>query len=276
MDVGRLFSKMVGETEFNIRRALAIAEAVAPVVLWIDEIEKGLSGVRSSGSSDAGTTSRVFGTIITWLQEKTSPVFVFATANEITDLPPEILRKGRFDEIFFVDLPALEERSDIFAIHLKKRHRDPANFDLEYLANISEGYSGAEIEQAIIDALFNAYGVKDDIETADIVFAIKKQVPLSRTMRDSVNARRMWAIGRTVNASSATDITGSLQKLDSDDDYKERLFLQYTKLLNSTPTEVAIQVERFYGMFPGRSADAVQMRLYLADFTRLALKLQDQ
>lgn len=275
MDVGRLFSKMVGETEFNIRRALGIAEAVAPVVLWIDEIEKGLSGVRSSGSSDAGTTSRVFGTIVTWLQEKTSPVFVFATANEISDLPPEVLRKGRFDEIFFVDLPSEEERKEIFGIHLRKRRRDAQQFDLDYLASISDGYSGAEIEQAVVDALFNVFGVKDDIETADVVFAIKRQVPLSRTMRDSITARRMWAVGRTVSASSLSDIQDSLQKCDSEDDYKERLFLKYVEMLKSTPHEIAIHVSNFYGSFPDKTADAEKMRLYLANFTRLAEKLLD-
>ncbi|MGC8842146.1 MAG: AAA family ATPase, partial [Candidatus Sumerlaeaceae bacterium] len=202
MDVGRLFSKMVCETELNVRRALVTAETVAPVVLWIDEIEKGLSGVKSSSASDAGTTSRLFGTIITWLQEKQAPVFVVATANEIEELPPEILRKGRFDEIFFVDLPALEERVEIFRIHLEKRGRDPRRFDLRYLAEISEGYSGAEIEQAIVEALYAVYGVKEDIETADVVLALKQQIPLSRTMREAIQNRRLWAATRTVSASA--------------------------------------------------------------------------
>lgn len=276
MDVGRLFSKMVGETEYNIRRALTIAEAVAPVVLWIDELEKGLSGVKSSASSDAGTTSRVFGTLITWLQEKKSPVFVFATANEIQDLPPEILRKGRFDEIFFVDLPAQPERESIFKIHLQKRGRDPKKFDTEYLAEISDGYSGAEIEQAIVDALFNVYGVKSDIETPDVVFAIKRQVPLSRTMRDSINGRRMWAIGRTVNASSVADVVESLERLDAQEHAKNDLYMQYFKLAKQLPPLVLAYVERFLGGFPDKGADTEKMRLYLKDFQQLAGELQTQ
>ncbi|MBX7245371.1 MAG: AAA family ATPase [Candidatus Sumerlaeaceae bacterium] len=273
MDVGRLFSKMVGETEFNIRRALMIAEAVAPVVLWIDEIEKGLSGVKSSGSSDAGTTSRVFGTIITWLQEKKSPVFVMATANDIEELPPEILRKGRFDEIFFVDLPSEPERRDIFAIHLGRRGRDPKTFDLDYLAKCSEGYSGAEIEQAIIEALFNAYGAKPDIETIDVVNAVKRQVPLSQTMRNSIHARRMWAIGRTVNASSSSDLVESLERVSSDDDGKEAMYLDYIRRARDVPESVRYEAERYLGGFPEKSADAEKMKIYLKDFSRLAEKI---
>lgn len=274
MDVGRLFSKMVGETEFNIRRALAIAEAVAPVVLWVDEIEKGLSGVKSSGASDAGTTSRVFGTIITWLQEKKSPVFVIATANEIEDLPPEILRKGRFDEIFFVDLPSKEERREIFAIHLRKRRRDPDRYDLEHLAQISEGYSGAEIEQAIVDALFEVYQVKPDIETADLVCAVRRQVPLSRTMRNSILARRMWGIGRTVNASSTSDIQQSLEKPDPQDDFKERLYMKYVEICQRAPADVLMQAQGFVGLFPGKSEDPEKMKIYLADLARICGRLQ--
>jgi hypothetical protein len=270
MDVGRLFSKMVGETEFNIRRALSIAETVAPVVLWIDEIEKGLSGVKSSGASDAGTTSRVFGTIITWLQEKRSPVFVIATANEIEDLPPEILRKGRFDEIFFVDLPSEEERREIFAIHLAKRGRDPARFDLGLLARESEGFSGAEIEQAVVEALFNVYGVKADIETADVFFVLKNVVPLSQTMRQSITARRMWAIGRTVNASSLTDVLESLERPVADDARREQYYAEYLTLARSAGPEVRSEVERFLGSFPDKTADPERMKIYLADFRRLS------
>ena len=273
MDVGRLFSKMVGETEFNIRRALQIAEAVAPVVLWIDEIEKGLSGVRSSASSDAGTTSRVFGTIVTWLQEKKSPVFVVATANEIEDLPPEILRKGRFDEIFFVDLPAESERAEIFAIHLAKRGRDPDGYDLGLLAAVSEGFSGAEIEQSVVEALYSVYGVKADIETADLVGAIKRQVPLSRTMRGSISARRMWAIGRTVNASTASDLVESLEKCDSADEEKERLYISHLETTRKLAPDIQIAVERFMGAFPDKSADAEKMRIYLNDYGRLAKRI---
>jgi SpoVK/Ycf46/Vps4 family AAA+-type ATPase len=203
MDVGRLFSKMVGETELNMRRALALAEAVAPAVLWIDELEKALSGAGGSGSSDAGTTSRVFGTLLTWLQEKTTPVFVVATANDIEHLPPEVLRKGRFDEIFFVDLPNAEERRAILSIHLSRRRRDPAKFDLDVLAKASEGYSGAEIEQAIVEALYDTFGRAPDITTEAVAAALRRTVPLSRTMAQAIDARRQWAHGRTVPAAES-------------------------------------------------------------------------
>ncbi len=139
--MGRIFSGLVGSSEENLRRAIRVAESVAPVVLWIDEIEKGLSGIQSSGFSDGGVTARVFGTLLTWLQEKTAPVFVVATANRIEQLPPELLRKGRFDEIFFIDLPALEERREIFEIHVRRRGRDPAAYDLAALARRTAGFS---------------------------------------------------------------------------------------------------------------------------------------
>lgn len=269
LDVGRLFSKMVGETEANVRRALALAEAVAPVVLWVDELEKGLSGVGSSDTTDGGTASRLFGTLLTWLQEKTSPVFVVATANDIERLPPEVLRKGRFDEIFFVDLPAEEERRTIFAIHLKKRNRSPEAFDLDLLAKISEGYSGAEIEQAVVDALFDVFGLKEDIETADVLAAVRRLVPLSRTMRRSVQERRLWSIGRTVNASSASDAAESVERLDADDEAKEHLYLTYLARLRRLPPAVAADIEAFLGRFPDRSADLERMKVYLAQFERL-------
>jgi SpoVK/Ycf46/Vps4 family AAA+-type ATPase len=273
MDIGRLFSKMVGETELNVRRALATAETVAPVVLWIDEIEKGLSGVKSSSASDAGTTSRLFGTIITWLQEKQAPVFVVATANEIEELPPEILRKGRFDEIFFVDLPSEAERREIFRIHLRKRGRDPERFDLAYLAQLSEGYSGAEIEQAIMEALYQVYGLKEDIETADIVLALKQQVPLSRTMREAIQNRRLWAATRTVNASAERQLADVAVAPDALDEQKEALYLQFVALQRRLPAEVRMLIEQFLGPFPGKHEEFEKMRLYLTDYKRLASKL---
>ena len=150
LDVGRLFASLVGSSEENLRQAIRVAESISPVVLWVDEIEKGFSGVGSSNVSDAGTAARVFGSFITWLQEKQKPVFVIATANDVSQLPPELVRKGRFDEIFFVDLPSAQERVDIWRIHLLKRNRDPGQFDLGVLAMASEGLSGAEIEQAVI------------------------------------------------------------------------------------------------------------------------------
>src|SRR5512133_1762563 len=157
LDMGRIFSGLVGSSEENLRRAIQVAESVAPVVLWIDEIEKGLAGMQSSGTSDGGVTARVMGTLLTWLQEKTAPVFVVATANRIELLPPELLRKGRFDEIFFIDLPALAERREILEIHVRKRGRDPAAYDLDLLARRTEGFSGSELEQAVVSGLYDAF-----------------------------------------------------------------------------------------------------------------------
>ena len=179
LDIGRLFSSFVGSSEQNVRRAISVAESVSPVILWIDEIEKGFAGLGSSSFSDSGTTSRVFGTIITWMQEKEASVFVIATANEVESLPPELLRKGRLDEIFFVDLPNPEERKEIFAIHLRSRRRDISRFDLDQLAKHSEGFSGSEIEQSIISALYDAFEKKTDISTENIIAALKNTYPLS-------------------------------------------------------------------------------------------------
>ncbi|MCI0526038.1 MAG: AAA family ATPase, partial [Nitrospira sp.] len=197
----KVFSGLVGSSEENIRKAIKIAESVAPCLLWIDEIEKGLSGAASSNFSDAGTTARVFATFTTWLQEKTKPVFVISTANDISLLPPEIMRKGRFDEIFFVDLPTLEERMEIFRIHLSKRKRNSKEFDLELLAQYADGFSGAEIEQAIISALYDAFEDGRPLKTDDIVRNIKETVPLSRTMAERISALRHWAENRARYAS---------------------------------------------------------------------------
>ncbi|NQU45265.1 AAA family ATPase [bacterium] len=197
LDMGQLFGSLVGSSEQNVRRAIQLAESVQPVVLWIDEIDKGFSGLDSSSFSDAGTTSRVFATILTWLQEKTSGVFVIATANNVEVLPPELLRKGRFDEIFFVDLPTPEERASIFAIHLEKRKRPAKNFRIEPLVEASEGFSGSEIEQAVISALFDAFTEKTDISTDCILHSLQETVPLSRLMEREITHRREWAKGRT-------------------------------------------------------------------------------
>jgi len=170
-------------------------------VLWLDEIEKGLAGVQSSGLADAGVTARVFATLNTWMQEKTKAVFVVATANDISQLPPELLRKGRFDEIFFVDLPAECERREVFGIHLGKRKRDAASFDLDALAAAAKGFSGAEIEQAIISGLLVAFEQNRDVTTQDILDAIKQTVPLSVTMREDIDMVRHWAKGRARPAS---------------------------------------------------------------------------
>jgi ATP-dependent 26S proteasome regulatory subunit len=193
LDMGSVMQSLVGSSEENIRNVLKVASAVAPCILWIDEIEKGLSGVASSNFSDGGTTSRVFAYLLNWLQEKKEPVFVLATANDLTMLSPELLRAGRFDDMFFVDLPSPQERMEIFKIHLAKRGRQPEKFDLSLLAMSSEGYSGAEIEQSIVDAMFDVY-VKDmgtrDISTESILAALKRRVPLSVVKRDQIRKLR--------------------------------------------------------------------------------------
>ena len=196
LDVGRMFGSLVGSSEENMRRAIQVAESIAPVVLWIDEIEKAMAGSRSSGSTDSGTTARVFGTFLTWLSEKKSSVFVIATANSISELPPELLRKGRFDEIFFVDLPNDEERRAILKIHLTGRKRDPAGFDVEALSREATGFSGAEIEEAIVSALYDAYSDNQLLSTAHIEKALRETVPLSRTMETELSRLRTWAEGR--------------------------------------------------------------------------------
>ena len=204
LDIGKVFQGVVGSSEDNIRKAIATAEAVAPCVLWIDEIEKGLSGVQSSGVTDGGVTSRIFSTILTWMQEKTSPVFVVATANNINLLPPELLRKGRFDEIFFVDLPSQKERENIFVIHLKKKGQAPSQYPLEMLSKKTEGFNGAEIEECIKEAMFAAYVEAPDnpqLLSKHLVDAISKTVPLSTTMKEQIAALRNWAATRAKNAS---------------------------------------------------------------------------
>lgn len=200
LDMGRIFSGLVGSSEENLRKAIAVAESVAPVVLWVDEIEKGLSGV-GSGTNDGGVSARVFGTLLTWLQEKTSPVFVVATANRIEGMPPELLRKGRFDEIFFIDLPEAQERREIFRIHLQRRRRNPAHYELEKLANMTAGFSGAEIEQAIIAGLYEAFAEGVELSQAHLVRAIQETFPLSVTMESEIARLREWARGRTRPAS---------------------------------------------------------------------------
>ncbi len=203
-DVGKVFGSLVGSSEQNIRRAIKVAESVAPVVFWIDEIDKAFRGSRGSGANtDSGTSARVFGTFLTWLSEKKEPVFVVATANDVSLLPPELLRKGRFDEIFFVDLPALVERKAIFEIHLKKRKIDPKAFDIETLGRASTGYSGAEIEEAVISAMFDAFYEKKPVTTERLLKSIGQTVPLSKTMSEDVDGLRKWAEGRARLATSA-------------------------------------------------------------------------
>lgn len=197
LDVGRIFGSLVGQSEENIRTAISVAESVAPCILWADELEKGFAGTGSSGVSDSGTTARVFATFLTWMQEKTSPVFLIATANDVTTLPPEMLRKGRFDEIFFVDLPDASEREHIFAIHLLKRHRKPADFNIRALADATKGFSGAEIEQVVLGALFVAFDGKRELTQQDLEDEAKAVVPLSVMMREEIDELRTWAQLRT-------------------------------------------------------------------------------
>src|SRR3989454_2133591 len=203
-DMGRMFGSLVGSSEDNVRRAIAVAESVAPTILWVDEIDKAFAGTQGSGVSDGGTTARVFGTFLTWLSEKTAPVFVVATANDISQLPPELLRKGRLDEIFFVDLPTKEESKEIFGIHLAKRGRDPQPFDLDSLVACSENFSGAEIEQAVISALYDAFYARHELTTPHILEALRETVPLAKTMDEQINRFRAWAVGRARPASGSS------------------------------------------------------------------------
>ena len=200
-DLGRMFSSLVGSSEENVRRALQTAESIAPAILWIDEIDKALAGSTSASGSDGGTASRVFGTLLTWLSEKTSPVFVIATANDISHLPPELLRKGRLDEIFFVDLPVAAEREEMFRIHLRRRGRNPDEFDSAELARGSDGFSGAEIEEAIISALFDSFSRQVPLDTSIIRASLAETVPLSKTMNEELSRLRNWAVGRARPAS---------------------------------------------------------------------------
>lgn len=202
LDAGRLYGGLVGESENNARAVIQTVEAIAPCILWIDEIEKGFSGSRSSGVTDGGTSSRVFGTFISWMQEKTSPVFIVATANDVSQLPPEMLRKGRFDELFFVDLPNPEERSAIWKIQIQKHGRDSTRFDLTKLVEASEGFTGSEIEQAFIDALYLSFSLGEEPTDKTILEALESTVPLGKLMGDQINALRKWAKGRTRSATT--------------------------------------------------------------------------
>ncbi|MFM2482853.1 AAA family ATPase [Celerinatantimonas sp. YJH-8] len=220
LDMGKIYGGIVGQSEANIRSALQTAEALAPSILWVDEIEKGLSGMQSSGATDGGTTSRVLGTFLTWMQEKEKPVFVVATANHIAQLPPELLRKGRVDEIFFVDLPVQQDRQDIISIHLKRRNRldDFTQDELDELALASKGFTGAELEEAVKEAMFLAFDEGHQLNKDDILKAIQATSPLSFTMAEMIQDTRAWAKGRAVPASSAEP-----ELLDTSNSKKPRL-----------------------------------------------------
>ena len=197
LDAGRLFGGLVGQSESNLRSVIQTAEAIAPTVVWIDEIEKGFNGSKSSGASDGGTASRVFGSFVSWMQERTAPVFVVATANDVTQLPPEFLRAGRWDQQFFVDLPTLEEREAIWRIQIAKYGRKPEQFNTAELAKMTDGLTGAEIEQAFIDALYAAFGTGKEPTDAVIAKVLEDLVPLSKLMSEQIAALRKWAKGRT-------------------------------------------------------------------------------
>ena len=196
LDFGALYNKFYGETERNLREALKMADTMSPCVLWLDEIEKGIS----TGSDDSGISSRVLGTLLTWMAERKSQVFIVATSNDISQLPPELVRKGRLDEIFFVDLPNSQVRQEIFRIHLEKRSQDPSHFVLEHLANISEGFSGAEIEQVVVSALYRVSASDSELTMSALETAIRETNPLSVVMAERVQQLRLWARERCVFA----------------------------------------------------------------------------
>lgn len=200
MDVGALFGQFVGQSEANMRKALKTAEALAPCVLWIDELEKGFGSASGGGSHDSGTSARVFGSFLSWMQEKQSPVFVVATANDVSQLPPEMLRKGRFDELFFVDLPNAVDREEVFKIHINRLNRDPDKFDIDSLVKLTDGFTGAEIEQVIVDGLFKAFDSDREPEVEDFAFSAERTVPISKTMEDKIAKLRSWADGRALMA----------------------------------------------------------------------------
>jgi AAA+ superfamily predicted ATPase len=215
LDVGKVFGGIVGESERNMRDTLKLIDAVGDCILWLDEIEKGMAGTRSSDRSDAGTASRVFQSFLTWTNERKSSAFIIATANDVSALPPELMRKGRFDEIFFVDLPKDEERKEIFSIHLNKKKRPIENYNLDELVSVTDGYSGAEIEQAIVDAMFTGFSEGREFCTGDIIDAVEATVPLSTTMRENIEALREWARSRARNASYKEEQKNKTEYKDS-------------------------------------------------------------
>ncbi|HEY9645632.1 MAG TPA: AAA family ATPase [Chroococcidiopsis sp.] len=211
LDVGRLFAGLVGESESRTRQMIQLAEALAPCILWIDEIDKAFSGL--DGRGDSGTTNRVFGTFITWLSEKTSSVFVVATANNVQTLPPEMLRRGRFDEIFFVGLPSQDERKEIFSVHLTRlRPHNLKSYDVDRLAYETPDFSGAEIEQILIEAMHIGFSQNRDFTTEDVLEAASQLVPLARTAREQIQALQDWAAsGKARLASRQGDLNNRIQ-----------------------------------------------------------------
>jgi SpoVK/Ycf46/Vps4 family AAA+-type ATPase len=203
LDPGAIYAMYVGESEQRLRSALSTVDAMAPVVLWIDEIEKGFAG--SSSDADAGTARRVIGSFLRWLQERPAGVFLIATCNDVDTLPSEFVRRGRFDEIFFVDLPDPTERRSILELQLRQRRRDPTSFDLAALAATTDGFTGAELESVVVGGLYRAFGEGRELETADLLEEARRTTPLSTTRAESIAALRSWARGRATPASGAVE-----------------------------------------------------------------------
>ena len=221
LDIGTLLSNQRGESERNLRSVLHLVESIAPAVLWLDEMEKGFAGVEGdAGGGPDATMLRLVGTFLTWMAEIQKPVFTVATANSVENLPPEMLRRGRFDELFFVDLPNFEERKHIIGIHLKKRGWHPEKFDIDDLAQRSDGFSGAELEQIIVTALIDAFGQGHVLSYDDLERAWRSTVPLSKTMEDKIFALRNWAQDRTRRATSDSRVTAMLEAEQRNDAMK--------------------------------------------------------
>ncbi|QDT63530.1 AAA family ATPase [Calycomorphotria hydatis] len=199
LDPGVLYDKFIGASESRLREALRQAEATAPVVLWIDEIEKAFASAGAS-SADGGLSQRMFGTLLSWMQDHRHPIFIVATANDISSLPPELMRKGRFDEVFFIDLPDIEAREQILAIHLGRKSRDASDFDVEQLAELSDGFTGSELEQAIVSALHTAFASRTNLKTEHIASALRETNPLSVLMGERIRSLRSWAEERCISA----------------------------------------------------------------------------
>jgi ATP-dependent 26S proteasome regulatory subunit len=199
LDPGVLYQKFVGESENQLRQALAQAESMAPVVLWIDEIEKAFASAAAE-SADGGLSQRMFGTLLSWMQDQRNPIFIVATANNIAALPPELMRKGRFDEVFFVDLPTAAARKQVLTIHLRRRKRDPAHYNLDKVAAATDGFSGAELEQLIVSALYAAFADGKELDDEHLLGEVKNTRPLSVLMGERVKELRAWADGRCVPA----------------------------------------------------------------------------
>jgi len=197
LDPSNLYEKYIGESEENFKKAMKAVERMAPVVLWIDELEKAFA---AGGSEDGGVSQRILGSFLSWMQDRRGDVFIVATANDIHRLPPEFLRKGRFDEIFFVDLPDPDTRREIFRIHLARREQDPDSFDVELLANQTDGFSGSEIEGVVVSGLYTAFSDRCELDTGMLAREIRQTRPLSVTMAEKISELRDWATGRTVLA----------------------------------------------------------------------------